>query len=59
MSPCPVWRQLHIKYLIGFKCHQRGKEMKGGRGEGCTEYAREEIGGEESEGGMWGKKDAE
>lgn len=48
-----------MKYLIGFKCHQRGKEMKGGRGEGCTEYAREEIGGEESEGGMWGKKDAE
>lgn len=46
MSPCPALRQRHIKHLIGFKCHQREKEMKKGRKEGCTEYAREEIGGE-------------
>lgn len=46
--------RLHIKHLIGFKCHQREREMKeGGRGEGTRKICE---GGysEESEGGVWG-----
>lgn len=56
-SPCSILRRLH-KHLIGFKCHQK-KESKKGRGEGGTEYAREEIEGGEIEGGMQGKGDVE